>query len=27
MGLGLVAIATLLSGCVYRMNIQQGNYL
>jgi len=25
--LGLVAIATLLSGCVYRMNIQQGNYL
>jgi outer membrane protein assembly factor BamE len=25
--LGLVATATLLSGCVYRMNIQQGNYL
>jgi outer membrane protein assembly factor BamE len=25
--LGLVAAATLLSGCVYRMNIQQGNYL
>jgi outer membrane protein assembly factor BamE len=24
---GLVAAATLLSGCVYRMNIQQGNYL
>jgi len=27
MALGLVAAATLLSGCVYRMNIQQGNYL
>jgi outer membrane protein assembly factor BamE len=27
MALGLVASATLLSGCVYRMNIQQGNYL
>ena len=25
--LGLVATGTLLSGCVYRMNIQQGNYL
>src|ERR1700761_2714941 len=25
--LGLVAAVTLLSGCVYRMNIQQGNYL
>lgn len=25
--LGLIATATLLSGCVYRMNIQQGNYL
>ena len=25
--LSLVAAATLLSGCVYRMNIQQGNYL
>jgi outer membrane protein assembly factor BamE len=25
--LGLVASSTLLSGCVYRMNIQQGNYL
>ena len=25
--LGLVAAGTLLSGCVYRMNIQQGNYL
>jgi outer membrane protein assembly factor BamE len=25
--LGLVAATTLLSGCVYRMNIQQGNYL
>jgi outer membrane protein assembly factor BamE len=25
--LGLVATATLLSGCVYRMNIQQGNFL
>ena len=25
--LGLVAGATLLCGCVYRMNIQQGNYL
>src|SRR5580698_4725743 len=25
--LGLVAVGTLLSGCVYRMNIQQGNYL
>ena len=27
LALGLVAAATLLSGCVYRMNIQQGNYL
>src|ERR1700722_10845614 len=27
MALGLVTAATLLSGCVYRMNIQQGNYL
>jgi len=27
MALGLVATTTLLSGCVYRMNIQQGNYL
>jgi outer membrane protein assembly factor BamE len=25
--LGVVAAGTLLSGCVYRMNIQQGNYL
>jgi outer membrane protein assembly factor BamE len=25
--LSLVAASTLLSGCVYRMNIQQGNYL
>ncbi len=25
--LGLLATSTLLSGCVYRMNIQQGNYL
>lgn len=25
--LGLLATGTLLSGCVYRMNIQQGNYL
>jgi outer membrane protein assembly factor BamE len=25
--LALVAATTLLSGCVYRMNIQQGNYL
>lgn len=25
--LGLVAAGTLLSGCVYRQNIQQGNYL
>lgn len=25
--LGLVAVSTLFSGCVYRMNIQQGNYL
>ena len=25
--LGLVTAGTLLSGCVYRMNIQQGNYL
>jgi outer membrane protein assembly factor BamE len=25
--LGLVAASTLFSGCVYRMNIQQGNYL
>jgi outer membrane protein assembly factor BamE len=25
--LGLLASGTLLSGCVYRMNIQQGNYL
>jgi outer membrane protein assembly factor BamE len=25
--LGLLASSTLLSGCVYRMNIQQGNYL
>ena len=24
---GLLAAGTLLSGCVYRMNIQQGNYL
>jgi outer membrane protein assembly factor BamE len=24
---GLLATGTLLSGCVYRMNIQQGNYL
>ena len=23
----LVLLATLLSGCVYRMNVQQGNYL
>ena len=27
MAVGLAAAATLLSGCVYRMNIQQGNYL
>ena len=27
MALGLLATSTLLSGCVYRMNIQQGNYL
>ena len=27
LALGLVAVATLLCGCVYRMNIQQGNYL
>lgn len=27
LALGLVAAATLLCGCVYRMNIQQGNYL
>ena len=27
MALGLVTAGTLLSGCVYRMNIQQGNYL
>ena len=27
MSLGLLATGTLLSGCVYRMNIQQGNYL
>src|SRR6185437_3679823 len=27
LALGLVAVGTLLSGCVYRMNIQQGNYL
>jgi outer membrane protein assembly factor BamE len=27
MAVGLVAAATLLCGCVYRMNIQQGNYL
>jgi outer membrane protein assembly factor BamE len=26
-GAALVLIATLLGGCVYRMNIQQGNYL
>ena len=25
--LGLLASSALLSGCVYRMNIQQGNYL
>ena len=25
--LGLLASSTLLTGCVYRMNIQQGNYL
>jgi outer membrane protein assembly factor BamE len=25
--LGLLASSTLFSGCVYRMNIQQGNYL
>jgi outer membrane protein assembly factor BamE len=25
--LGLLASSTLLCGCVYRMNIQQGNYL
>jgi outer membrane protein assembly factor BamE len=25
--LGLLAATTLLGGCVYRMNIQQGNYL
>ena len=25
--LGLLATGTLLSGCVYRLNIQQGNYL
>jgi outer membrane protein assembly factor BamE len=25
--LGLLATSTLLSGCVYRVNIQQGNYL
>ena len=25
--LGLLASSTFLSGCVYRMNIQQGNYL
>jgi outer membrane protein assembly factor BamE len=25
--IGLLATGTLLSGCVYRMNIQQGNYL
>ena len=27
LALGLLASSTLLSGCVYRMNIQQGNYL
>src|SRR5271170_7491301 len=27
MTLGLITAATLLSGCVYRVNIQQGNYL
>src|SRR3569833_3599914 len=27
LALGLVAAATLLCGCVYRMDIQQGNYL
>ena len=27
LALGLVTGGTLLSGCVYRMNIQQGNYL
>ena len=27
MAVGLLAAGTLLSGCVYRMNIQQGNYL
>jgi outer membrane protein assembly factor BamE len=27
LALGLVAATTLLGGCVYRMNIQQGNYL
>src|ERR1700722_2070193 len=27
MALSLVPASTLLSGCVYRMNIQQGNYL
>src|SRR5579862_2557533 len=27
LALGLVAVGTLLSGCVYRMNIQQGNFL
>lgn len=27
LSLGAVAVATLLCGCVYRMNIQQGNYL
>jgi outer membrane protein assembly factor BamE len=27
LALGLLAASTVLSGCVYRMNIQQGNYL
>ncbi len=27
LAIGLLAAGTLLSGCVYRMNIQQGNYL
>jgi outer membrane protein assembly factor BamE len=27
LAVGLVATSTLLSGCVYRLNIQQGNYL
>src|SRR4030081_2718934 len=27
MAVGLLAAGTLLSGCVYRMNIQQGNFL